>query len=139
MEHKDTKTTETNLGVDEGLNQLTFAVIGAALEVHEQLGPGYLESLYERALAVEMAARGIRFETQVAFEVAYKSRPIGQGRLDFLVERRLIVELKAVDALLPIHTAQVVAYLKAHSLQLALLFNFNVPLLPQGMKRVIRS
>jgi len=92
--------------------QAAKLVIGAAIEVHRALGPGYLESVYEQALAVELALRGVGFERQVTFALCYKGHPIGEGRLDLLVEGSLIVELKAVEELSAIHMAQALSYLK---------------------------
>jgi GxxExxY protein len=117
--------------------QAAEAVIGAAIEVHRALGPGYLESVYEEAMAVELELRGIKFQKQAPVALNYKGRPIGEGRLDLLVEGCLIVELKAVDALAAIHTAQALSYLKVTGLHLALLINFNVPVLSGGLKRVV--
>src|SRR5262245_39535397 len=108
------------------------AVIGAAIEVHRHLGPGFLESTYERALAIELELRHVPFEEQVRISVSYKGTTISEHRLDFLVGGQLIVELKAVDALLPLHTTQVLSYLKATDLSLALLINFNVRALREG-------
>jgi GxxExxY protein len=113
------------------------AVIGAAIEVHRALGPGYLESVYEEAMAVELEIQGIRFQRQELFGLDYKGHSVGEGRVDLLVEGCLIVELKAVDSLSAIHTAQAISYLKATGLHLGLLINFNVPLLAGGLKRVI--
>lgn len=124
---------------DKATDDLASAVIGAAIEVHRVLGPGYLESVYEEALAVELKLRGIAFERQKAISVEYKEHTVGEGRLDLLVGNRLVVELKAVDAFAPIHTAQVMSYLKTLNLPLGLLINFNVPLLKHGIKRVILS
>ena len=118
--------------IEEAANKL----IGAAIEVHRHLGPGYLESVYEEALSVELALRGIPACRQVAFGLEYKGHVIGEGRLDFLVNDNLIVELKAVDTLAPIHTAQCISYLKANHHRLALLINFNVPVLKDGIKRI---
>lgn len=124
----------------EQADRAAKAVIGCAIEVHRELGPGYLESTYEAALALEMISRGITFVRQPAVEVSYKGSPVGQNRLDFLVDGCLIVELKAVDQFSPIHVAQVVSYLKAMNLQLGLLLNFNVRVLsPGGVRRVVRS
>ena len=111
-------------------------VIGAAIEVHKHLGPGYLESVYEEALAVELTLRGVPFARQVGFALDYKGHRIGEGRLDLLADSRLVVELKAVEELAPIHTAQAISYLKATKHRLALLINFNVPLLKAGIKRI---
>lgn len=124
---------------DKDIDDLANAVIGAAIEVHRTLGPGYLESVYEEALAVELRLRGIGFERQKTINVDYKGYAVGEGRLDLLVEGSLIVELKAVDALAPIHTAQVISYLKTFNLPLGLLINFNVPLLKHGIQRVVLS
>jgi len=124
---------------DEKLDQLARAIIDAALEVHRHLGPGYLESIYEEALAVELALRDLPFVRQIPIPVQYKGQPVGQGRLDFLVDNALVVELKAVEALLPVHKAQVISYLKATGHQLGLLMNFNVPMLGQGIQRIIYS
>lgn len=124
---------------DRELDDLARVVVDAAMEVHKALGPGYLESVYERALCVELRQRGVAFRSQVPFQIEYGGEAVGEGRLDLLVGERLVVELKAVEALAPIHQAQVISYLKATGNQLALLINFNVPLLKLGIRRVIRS
>jgi GxxExxY protein len=121
------------------LDRLARAVVGAALEVHRHLGAGYLESVYEEALAVELGLRNIPYVRQKAFGVSYKEHEIGEGRLDLLVGGELLVELKAVEALAPIHKAQVISYLKATGLHLGLLINFNVPVLRDGIQRIVRS
>ena len=121
------------------MDDLAHRVIGAAIEVHRHLGPGFLEGVYEDALAIEFQLRGIVHERQKGVEVAYKERPVGEGRLDFLVGGCLIVELKAVDGFASIHKAQVLSYLKATRLRLGLLINFNVPILKDGLQRVILS
>ena len=118
---------------------LARAVIGAAIEVHKLLGPGFLESVYEEALAVELDIRGVAFERQRPVSITYKGRHVGQARLDFFVADELVVELKAVDALAGVHTAQVISYLTALGKPLGLLINFNVPLLKQGIRRVVLS
>lgn len=120
----------------EGINALTEKVIGAAIEVHRHLGPGFLESTYEEALCYELELRGIDYLPQFPVEVAYKQKPVGQGRVDIFVERPLIIELKTVEILMPIHTVQGMAYLKATNIKLGLLINFNVPVLKQGIKRI---
>jgi GxxExxY protein len=124
---------------DEQLDRLASVVVVAAVEVHRHLGPGFLESAYERSLCVELTLRGISFRRQVVIPIEYKGHPVGDGRLDLLVENRLVVELKAVDALQPIHAIQVRSYLKATGLSLALLINFNVPVLLRGVRRIILS
>jgi GxxExxY protein len=119
------------------LDETTGAVIGAALEVHRVLGPGYLETVYEEAMAIEFGLRGISFERQKPVSVSYKGHPVGEGRLDFYVQNSLIVELKAADKLLPIHQAQLMSYLKATRCRLGLLINFHERLLKEGVRRVV--
>jgi len=128
-----------NTEPDEELDRLAHEVIGAALEVHRILGPGFLESVYEEALLVELGLRMIPVQRQVPLPLVYKGVEIGQGRLDLLVQGRLIVEIKTVEALAPIHKAQAISYLKATGLQLALLINFNAAVLKDGIKRIVRS
>lgn len=106
------------------------------IEVHRALGPGYLESVYEEALAVELEYRGVRFRKQVSFDLTYRGRPIGVGRIDLIVDECLVVELKAVDALTDIHLAQVISYLKATKHRLGLLINFNVSKVATAIRRV---
>ncbi len=122
--------------VDPKVNQLSNAVIGAAIEVHRALGPGFLESVYEKALAYELRLRRVLFSQQHTIGVSYKGQMVGESRLDFLVDSCLVVELKAVEGLESIHTAQVLSYLKATQYSLGLLINFNVPILKQGIRRV---
>jgi GxxExxY protein len=121
------------------LDRLARTVIGAAIEVHRHLGPGYFESVYEEALAVELDLHRVPFERQRPSSVDYKGRTIGEGRLDLLVGNELLVELKAVDALALIHKAQLISYLKATQHQFGLLINFNVPVLRSGLQRVVLS
>lgn len=124
---------------DRDLDQLARVVVDAALQVHRILGPGLLESVYEQALSVELRLRGVRFARQVPVAVTYKSVAIGEARLDLLVAERLVAPLKACTSLLPIHLAQVLSYLEASDRSLGLLINFNLPLLRQGIRRVIRT
>ena len=124
---------------DKHLDQLAHTVIGAAIEVHRTIGPGYLESVYHQALCVELKLQGIIVEKEFAISITYKGELVGEGYIDIFVERRLIVELKAVEALLPVHTAQVMSYLKATGCLLALLINFNVPVLKTGIRRIVLS
>ena len=108
------------------------------MEVHTYLGAGYLESVYEDALAHELSLRGIQFVRQYAIGIDYKGKIVGEGRIDLFVEDCLVIELKAVETLLPIHRAQVLSYLRATNCQLGLLINFNVVTLKQGgIRRVI--
>jgi GxxExxY protein len=121
------------------VDELANGVIGAAIEVHKHLGPGYLESIYEEALAVELKARGIPHVRQHPVSVAYKGCSIGEGRVDLFVGNRLIVELKAVETIMPIHKSQIISYLKAASIPLGLLINFNVRMMRDGIQRVVFS
>jgi GxxExxY protein len=139
LNHEDTKDTKDTKGrrKEDRIERAATRVIGAAIEVHRTLGPGYLEGVYEEALAVELRLRGIAFKRQMTFALSYKGSSVGEGRLDFLVDDCLIVEIKAVDTLSAVHVAQALSYLKATGCSLALLINFNVPLLQRGVKRVI--
>ncbi len=120
------------------INDLSSAIIGAAIEVHRALGPGLLESAYEQCLAQELSLRKIPFERQKPLPVHYKGTQLDCGyRLDFLVADIIVVEVKAIDALLPIHQAQLLSYLKLGGWKLGLLINFHVPLLREGIKRVV--
>jgi GxxExxY protein len=122
-------------GEDE---DLAHKIIGAAIEVHRLLGPGFLESVYERALCHELTLRGVAFQRQVNLTVRYKDLEIPGQRLDLLVGGRVITDLKTVEALAPIHQAQVLSYLKTTGLRLGLLINFKVLVLKDGIKRVVR-
>jgi GxxExxY protein len=135
LNRQDPKNAKEEPG--EVLDRLAHAVIGAAIEVHRHLGPGFLESTYQKALQVEFRLRGIPAAPQHPVGLTYKGAAVGEGFLDFLVEECLVVELKAVDKLAPIHTAQVISYLKATKLCLGLLINFNTPVLRDGVRRVI--
>jgi GxxExxY protein len=119
------------------LDELAYAVIGAAIEVHRLLGPGFLESVYEEALCVELTLRGIPFARQLPIGVQYKGQKVGEARLDLLVDDNLVVELKAVEDIAPLHVAQILSYLKATRLRLGLLISFSVTTLRRGIKRVI--
>ncbi|NJK68442.1 MAG: GxxExxY protein [Microcoleus sp. SU_5_3] len=123
----------------EDINELTYAVIGAAMEVHKELGPGFLEAVYENSLREELRRREIPFEPQPTINVFYKGVLVGEGRYDMLVANTLVVELKSVQTILPIHEAQVVSYLKMTGYPLGLLINFNVRFLRDGIRRLILS
>ncbi|MFN8374282.1 MAG: GxxExxY protein [Anaerolineae bacterium] len=118
---------------------LNHAVIGAAIDVHRELGVGYLKTVYHEALCIELNERKIAFEKEYPIGVSYKGRIVGEGRVGIFVEKRLVVELKAVEAILPIHTAQVLSYLKATRCKYGLLINFTVPVLKQGIRRIVLS
>ena len=124
---------------DNELNDLAQRVIGAGIEVHRHLGPGLTEPLYESAFKLELNLRGIPFDYQVWINVSYKEHPLGKRRIDLIVDDRLIVELKSVDKLAPIHSAQLISYLRLSGCHLGLLMNFNVALLKDGVKRVVLS
>ena len=123
----------------EELDELAHRVIGAAIEVHRLVGPGFLETVYEGAISVELTLRGIPFARQVPIGLQYKGTTVGEARLDLLVDDCLVVELKAVEQIAPIHVAQTLSYLKATRLRLGLLINFNVTTLRRGIKRVIHT
>ena len=124
---------------DPALDELTAAVIGAAIEVHRHLGPGLDEMLYESGLCLEFRLRNISFARQVIVPVLYKGEVIGEKRLDLIVDNRLIVELKAVESLTALHKAQLNTYLKIMRYKVGLLINFNCPILKDGIKRVINA
>ena len=118
-------------------NKLTERIIGCALEVHRQLGPGLLESIYETALSFELETNGIRYVRQVAAPIEYKGRVIGEHRIDLIVEDAVIVELKSVERYDPVFEAQLLTYLRITKLKIGLLINFNSRLLRDGIKRFI--
>ena len=125
---------------NERLNGISQNIIGAAIAVHRVLGPGLLESAYEACLVHELVERGMIVERQKSLPVIYKGTNIDCGyRIDLLVEEEVIVELKAVDKLMPIHSAQLVSYLKLSGCKLGLLINFNVTLLKTGIIRLING
>lgn len=122
----------------ENINELSYKVIGCAYEVHRALGPGLLESTYESCLCYELGKQGIRYEKQKELPVSYKGITLDNGyRIDILVEDSLVIELKSVETLLPIHTAQLMTYLKLSKHRLGLLINFNVTNLQAGIHRYI--
>jgi GxxExxY protein len=122
------------------VNEITQKIIGAAIEVHRRLGPGLLESAYEACLAYELLQHGLTFERQKPLPVVYKSVRVDCGyRIDFVVEGKIVIELKAVDAILPIHIAQLLSYLRLSEMKLGLLLNFNVRTLKEGIKRVVNN
>ena len=120
----------------KNFNELTEAIIGAAMEVHRALGPGLLESIYEMCLCRELSIRGIPFERQVLIPVEYKGVKLDCGyRADIVVDGTILLEIKAIDSLLPIHDAQLLSYLKLGGWKIGLLINFNVELLKNGLRR----
>ena len=112
-------------------------VIGAAIEVHRGLGPGFLERIYQVALCLELEARGIPFERECAVSVTYRNVPISGQCIDLIVGGRVIVELKATARLEPVHEAKLISYLRTTGLRVGLLLNFNCPTLRDGIKRIV--
>ena len=117
-------------------DDLTFIIIGAAMAVHSELGPGLLENVYENALCIELAARNLEYEQQKHLEVLYRGRNVGSFYADLVVEDKVIVELKSVKDLAPIHEAQLITYLKLANIKTGLLINFNVVSLKSGIRRI---
>ena len=115
---------------------LTRNIIGAAIEVHKEIGPGLLESAYETCLCHELSLRRLAFQRQVALPVSYKGVKLDCGyRIDLLIENSVIVELKSIECVLPIHEAQLMTYLTLAKIKVGLLINFNVPILKDGITR----
>jgi GxxExxY protein len=119
-------------------DELSGKVIGYAIEVHRNLGPGLLESAYERCLSFELLAGNIHHSIQKSLPIKYKNIDLDcEYRIDLLIENKLIVELKSVETILPIHEAQLLTYMKLAGIKTGLLINFNVPLLKEGIKRFV--
>lgn len=122
----------------QSVDSLATEAIGAAIEVHRHLGPGFLESVYHEAMRVELRLRGIAYESEYPVKVEFKNHPVGEGRIDlFLSTGPILLELKTVDALHPVHKAQVISYLKATGCRLGLLMNFRSPTFKEGLVRVV--
>ncbi len=125
---------------EKDYNLLTEKIIEACIEVHKELGPGLLESVYEVCTIAVLKKKGLQVESQVKLPVFFKGEQLEKDFIiDILVENRIILELKAVETILPIHEAQLVTYLKLSDKRLGLLINFNVPLLVQGIRRKING
>ncbi len=122
------------------LNKITEIIIGSAIQVHRTLGPGLLESAYESCLAYELRKRGLRVEQQRPVPLVYEEVKLDCGyRMDLLVEHAVVVEIKSIEALAPIHEAQTLSYLRLSGARLALLINFNVTILRDGIRRFING
>jgi GxxExxY protein len=117
--------------------KLTEQIIGCAIEVHKELGPGLLESIYENVLSIELEEKGIKFERQKVLPLSYKNKKVGEFRIDLVVEDLVVIELKSVERFDPIFTAQILSYMKLGNYKLGLLINFNSKLLKDGIKRFI--
>jgi GxxExxY protein len=136
----DAARLEGGMDDREQLDRLTESIIGSAIEVHRALGPGLLESAYERCLSFELATRGVAVEHQKPIPLFYKKARLDCGyRVDLVVADKVIVEIKSVDQLLPIHGAQLLSYLRLSRLQVGLLINFNVSILKNGVRRIVNS
>jgi GxxExxY protein len=135
MNHKDTKAPREP--IPEETDEVASKVVDAAFAVHTALGPGLLESVYEVCLLRELNKRGLNADRQVMLPIVYDGLRLDAGlRLDLVVERRVVVELKAVDALLAVHKAQLLTYLKLSGYRLGLLVNFNTALIKYGIRRI---
>ena len=123
------------------LNRLTSQVIKAAINVHSTLGPGLLESVYQRCMEIELQEMGLKAESQVPVAVVYRGRSVAEEgfRMDLLVEGIFVVELKSVEEIKPVHQKQLLTYLRLSQKPLGLLINFNVPMLKDGIQRIINS
>lgn len=122
------------------INQLSSKIIGAAIEVHKILGPGLLESAYEECLCHELSIQGVSFERQKSLSIDYKGKRLDCGyRLDMVVENAVVLELKSCEKIEPIHKAQLLTYLKLLELKLGLILNFNVPLMRDGIVRIVNE
>ncbi len=122
------------------INQLSGQIIGAAIEVHKALGPGLLESAYEKCLCHELKLRGLWFESQKSLPLVFKGKKLDCGyKLDVVVKNTIILELKSCEKIEPIHKAQLLTYLKLSGLKLGLLLNFNVPVMRDGIVRMVHK
>ena len=121
-------------------NDLSFLIIGAAMEIHKALGPGLLESAYEAALTFELKEMGLAVETQVSMPLIYKEVKLNVAyRIDIIVEDKVIIEIKSVENLAPVHYLQTLTYLKLADKKLGLLINFNTPMLKNGLHRIVNN
>jgi GxxExxY protein len=119
-------------------NELTDKIIGAAIEVHRHLGPGLLEAVYEECLCYELSQTGLKFQRQVHLPINYKGIKFESAyKMDLVVEDAIVVEIKAIEEILPVHAAQLLTYLKSANKRVGLLINFNVPILRNGLKRIV--
>jgi GxxExxY protein len=135
MNHRD---TEAQRNLPAYLNEISGVIVNAAFSIHSQLGPGLLESVYEKCLAHALRRRGRAVQGQMSVPIEFEGLKIPSGlRLDMLVDEAVIVEVKAIEAVLPVHRAQILTYLKLSGRRLGLLINFNVPLIRNGITRIV--
>ena len=121
-------------------NDITYEIINCAYEIHNFLGPGLLESVYQKALIHELRLRGFKVDSEVSIDIYYKDVNIGDSlRLDILVNEEIVIELKSVENILPVHKKQLLTYLRLLDLQVGLLINFNVSLLKEGITRIVNN
>ena len=124
----------------EELNKLSYIILGAAIAVHREMGPGLLESVYQHCMTKELRAKNISISQGVAVPLCYKGEQLDKDYvIDLLVENEIIVELKAVEGILPVHEAQIISYLKLANKKLGFLINFNVPIIKTGFKRFVNG
>ena len=131
------KSVESRNALPQETNDLITRIIGCAIRVHSELGPGFLESIYASALAIELESSRIQFEREKPITVRYRGEAIAGQRLDFVVADKVILEIKAAARVDPIFQAKLISYLPATKLRAGLLINFNVPLVKEGIKRIV--
>jgi GxxExxY protein len=136
VEYNDPAFVDEDEEPNPCLNEITNRIIGCLIAVHRELGPGYLEAYYERALEIEFKKRGVQFSRQHPFAVTYQGVVIGEGRLDFLIEETVILELKATESISPTHVATMISYLRANKKKLGIIANLNVKYMKDGLKRI---
>lgn len=134
--HRDTEKIKLG-NIDLQYDPLTEKIIGCAIEVHRQLGPGLLESIYESALCVELELNGLPYQRQIPFPLKYRDRIVGDFRLDLIVDHAVILELKSVERMDAVFDAQLLTYLRLTGIKTGLLINFNSRLLKDGIKRLV--
>ena len=137
-EHTDQRMFESAKWKGILYPELSWQIVGAAIEVHKHIGPGQLESVYQRSMQCELRRRAIAVRAQVPVPMFFKGDRVGDFYADLIVEDAIILELKAVERLQAVHTAQLLSYLSAAGLRLGMLMNFNVPRMVHGVKRVVR-
>jgi GxxExxY protein len=131
---------EELINISEDLESLSYKIIGLAIEVHRQLGPGLLESAYQQCLYYEIKKAGLKVEKEIMLPISYKEIKLDQGyRIDLLVEDKLVIELKTVESFTSVHFAQILTYLKLGNYPLGLLINYNSKILKNNIKRFINS